>query len=271
MTFTSALVTGGTGFVGSALACALVRSGIRTSLLARPAAKVPAECEAIFIEGLSRDAISPVLTGRRFDVVFHLAAYGVAPSDRDPAQTFGANIAGTDAVVHAAAQTGAGVVVYVGSCSEYRSPVPGQRIDEVAVLGPNRLYGGSKAAAGLWGQALAADRGVSFQWLRLFNVFGPGEASWRLIPALLGKLRAGEPVALSRGDQVRDYLYVDDAVAGIRLAADAALEGKAGPFNLCSGAPITVKDIALSVADALGRPYELLKFGALDYRPDDVV
>jgi nucleoside-diphosphate-sugar epimerase len=224
----------------------------------------------ITISGLSGDEINSALTGRRFDVVFHLAAYGVAPSNRDPVQTFQTNVAGTDAIIHAAAQARAGAVVYLGSCSEYRNPVPGKRINEDAVLGPNRLYGGSKAAAGLWGQALAAEKGVAFQWLRLFNVFGPGEAASRLIPALIKRLRAGEAVALSPGEQVRDFLYVDDAVAGVVLGAKAALEGKIGPFNLCSGTPVKVKEIALAVADALGRPYELLAFGALDYRPDDI-
>jgi nucleoside-diphosphate-sugar epimerase len=199
-----------------------------------------------------------------------LAAYGVAPSDRDPQLTFDANVAGVDAIIHGAAATGAGSIVYLGSCSEYRNPAPGQLVDEDAPIGPDRLYGGSKAAAGLWGQALAAQLGIAFQWLRLFNVFGPGEAASRLIPGLIARLKADETVALSPGEQVRDFLYIDDVATGIQLAAEASLQGWQGPFNLCSGHPIKVRDIALTVADAMGKSHELLGFGQLEYRPDDI-
>jgi UDP-glucose 4-epimerase len=270
MSFDTALVTGGTGFVGAALSWRLAQTGVGTTLLARPGASIPPDCDGVTVPDLSRHAVASALNGRRFDVVFHLAAYGVTPSDRDPRLTFDANVAGTDAVVHAAAEAGARAVVYLGSCSEYRDPLPGQFVVEDAPIGPDRLYGGSKAAAGLWGQALAAQLGVSFQWLRLFNVFGPGEASSRLIPALIARLRADETVALSPGEQVRDFLYIDDALTGILLAAEASLEGRQGPFNLCSGQPVKVKEIALAVADAMGKPYDLLGFGSLSYRPDDI-
>ncbi len=91
-----------------------------------------------------------------------------------------------------------------------------------------------------------------------------------MIPALISRLRTNETVALSPGEQVRDFLYIDDAVTGIILAAEAALQGQYGPFNLCSGNPITVKEIALAVANAMGKPYSLLGFGGLNYRPDDI-
>jgi nucleoside-diphosphate-sugar epimerase len=270
MRFETALLTGGTGFVGTALSRRLAQSGVRTTLLARPGASIPPDCEVVTVADLSRHAVAAAVAGRRFDIVFHLAAYGVAPSDRDPRQTFDANIAGTDAILHAAAETGAGSVVYLGSCSEYRDPAPDRFVEEDAPIGPDRLYGGSKAASGLWGQALAAQLGIAFQWLRLFNVFGPGEAASRLIPALIARLGADDTVDLSPGEQVRDFLYIDDVVTGIILAAEASLCGRLGPFNLCSGQPVKVKEIALAVANAMGKPYDLLGFGHLSYRPDDI-
>jgi nucleoside-diphosphate-sugar epimerase len=186
--------------------------------------------------------------------MFHLAAYGVAPSDRDPSLVFETNVAGTDAVINVAAETGVKSIVYVGSCSEYRHPAPGRRVSEDAPLGSNRLYGGSKVAAGFWGNALADHLGIPFQWLRLFNVFGPGEAASRLIPAIIAHLKVNSIVALSRGDQVRDFLYIDDVIRGIVLAAEASLEGRHGPFNLCSGQPVSVKEVALAVATVMNKP-----------------
>jgi nucleoside-diphosphate-sugar epimerase len=216
-----------------------------------------------------RDTIVRAVAGRKYDVVFHLAAYGVTPGSRDPGITFTTNVAGTDAVVHAAAEVAAQALVYVGSCSEYEEPPIGVLVGEEATLARTGLYGVSKAAAGMWGQALAAHLGVPFQWMRLFNVFGPGEAEHRLIPSILSHLSLEKPVPLSPGEQVRDFLFVEDAVEGLVAAADAALVGRLGPFNLCSGRPIRVKDVALAVADALGKPSELLDFGTLSYRPDE--
>ncbi len=79
----------------------------------------------VSISDLSRHAVASALVGYRFDVVFHLAAYGVAPADRDPRLIFDVNVAGTDTIIHIAAETGAKSVVYLGSCSEYRDLVDG--------------------------------------------------------------------------------------------------------------------------------------------------
>jgi nucleoside-diphosphate-sugar epimerase len=269
MNYSTALVTGGTGFIARSLRRHLSQSGIRTTLLARAGASIPQDCDVVTVRDLSRESVFAALHGLNFDVVFHLAAYGVKPTDRDPATTFSANIGGIDAIVSAAAETGARAIVYLGSCSEYRNPIPGNPLSEDAPLGSTGLYGASKAAAGIWGEALASRLGIPFQWLRLFNVFGPGEGATRLVPALIDRLKIDAPVSLSPGEQVRDFLYIDDAVVGIALAAGAALAGRTGQFNLCSGQPITVREVALAVAAAMGKPSNLLMFGDLDYRPDE--
>jgi nucleoside-diphosphate-sugar epimerase len=269
MNFSTALVTGGTGFIGRELCRHLTQAGIETTILTQAGRTRPDGATVIAAANFERDAIVRAVAGRRYDVVFHLAAYGVTPSSRDPGITFTTNIAGTDAMVHAAAAVGAGALVYVGSCSEYEEPPIGVLIDEEAALARTGLYGASKAAAGMWGQALAAHLGVPFQWMRLFNVFGPGEAEHRLIPSILSHLSLEKPVALSPGEQVRDFLFVEDVVEGLVLAAEAALVGRLGPFNLCSGQPVRVKEVALAAAEALGKPSALLDFGALSYRPDE--
>jgi nucleoside-diphosphate-sugar epimerase len=269
MRFQTALVTGATGFIGRALCRRLLRAGIRVGALTRRVADAPDGTDAIALAGLDESSLGEALAGRRFDVVFHLAAYGVAPSDRDPAAMLRINVAGTDAVLRAAALCEAGAVVYAGSCSEYRTPPQGTFVDEDAPLTTAALYGASKAAGGLWGQAAAGQLGLGFQWLRLFNVFGPGESAHRLIPSIVTSLLRDEPVRLSPGEQVRDFLFIDDVAEAIHLAAEAALAGKLGPFNVCSGSPITVRDLTLAVAEAMNKPATLLDFGALSYRPDE--
>ena len=102
------------------------------------------------------------------------------------------------------------------------------------------------------------ESGIEFAWCRLFYLFGEGEDARRLVPYLRAKLRRGEPVELSSGTQIRDFLDVRDAG---RMIADAALGSMQGPVNICSGKPITVRQIAEKIADEYGRR-DLLRFGA---------
>lgn len=263
------LVTGASGFIGRALTERLVADGHLVTALGRDATRLPAGAAPVLSARLDDEALAAALGALRFDVVYHLAAYGVAPDQRDPDTMFAVNVAGTAAIVRAARRAGARAVVYAGSSAEYREARHGTRIDEDHPLTKTGLYGTSKAVGGLWGGALAAREGIAFQWLRIFGVFGPGEAPHRLLPAIAGKLAGGQTVDLSPGDQIRDFLYVDDAVAGLIRAGEAALRGPGGCYNLCSGIPVSVKDVALAMADAMGRPRDLLRFGALAYRPDE--
>jgi dTDP-6-deoxy-L-talose 4-dehydrogenase (NAD+) len=92
----------------------------------------------------------------------------------------------------------------------------------------------------------------------LFYLHGEGEDDRRLVPYLRSKLAAGEPANLTNGSQVRDFLDVREAG---RLIAGIALANKQGPANVCSGVPITVRQLAEQIADEYGRR-DLLAFGA---------
>ena len=84
------------------------------------------------------------------------------------------------------------------------------------------------------------------------------------MPYLRSKLENGVPAELTRGEQIRDFL--DVAEAG-RMIAEVALSDQIGAVNICSGTPITVRQLAEQIADEYGRR-DLLRFGA---RPDNIV
>ena len=244
----TALVTGAGGFVGRALAARLGGRGWRVIAAGRdPAAS----------------------TGVRIDLAFHCAAYGVNPADRDPAAMFAANVAAAGAWVEAAAAQGARAFVHVGSCSEYGGAANRRPIGEDAALAAADLYGASKAAGGLWARARAAALGLPFLWVRPFGIFGPGEAPHRLLPHLHARLRAGLKAELTPGEQMRDFLHIDDAAAGLAAAGEAALSGFAGECNLCSGRALSVRGFAEAAARAMGADTRLLEFGARGYRPGE--
>ena len=96
-TLRSALVTGGTGFIGRALIRLLLQQGLAVTLLTRAKsgnspAVPPDTCERITFDPSRPETIAQALRGRSFSVVFHLAAAGVNPSDRQPALLTWANV-----------------------------------------------------------------------------------------------------------------------------------------------------------------------------------
>ena len=266
MTFCSALITGASGFIGRRLVNELLERRIRVIALGRASSVLPSGVTPIRTDAFNGPALRAVLSGQKFDVLFHLAAYGVRPDDRDPDMMQAINVAATGAFVEAAAQAGARAVVYAGSCSEYEPGENQRAIDEDSPLTTVGTYGASKVAGGLWGRALAKERGVSFSWIRLFGIYGPGEAPHRLIPDIVGRLQKDEIVSLTPGLQVRDLMFIDDAVRGLVLAAEAALEGYVGPFNLCTGHHVAVGDVARMIARQMGKPEKLLGFAKRPYR-----
>jgi dTDP-6-deoxy-L-talose 4-dehydrogenase (NAD+) len=105
---------------------------------------------------------------------------------------------------------------------------------------------------------------VAFLWCRLFYLFGEGEHPQRLIPYVRARLEAGQPVELTRCEQVRDFLDVAEAAAQI---VEATLGSAVGALNICSGQGTSVRALAERLADQYGRR-DLLRFGA---RPEPAI
>jgi nucleoside-diphosphate-sugar epimerase len=136
-------------------------------------------------------------------------------------------------------------------------------------LFPVSLYGAAKACSHVYGAAFAKLRNIPFCTLRLFGVFGPGEASYRLIPYVISHLRRDTPVDLTGGEQLRDLLYVDDVVEALLLAAKSDALPSGSSYNICSGQGVSIRRVAEEVAEAMNKPKNLLRFGARPYRADE--
>lgn len=99
-------------------------------------------------------------------------------------------------------------------------------------------------------------------WARIFNPFGPGEPSARLIPSVVRVVSSGGSFAAGSGNQLRDYLHVEDVAAALARAAGGGLPG---PLNICSGRGIRLADLMHAAATAAGAPVDRIALGA---RPD---
>jgi nucleoside-diphosphate-sugar epimerase len=271
----SILVTGATGFVGRHLVARLQRDGARVSAIARRADPTLAGIDwRLLPETWAEADIAAALGGGPFDGLIHLAAYGVAPSDRDPAAMFRVNVELTAHLARLAGDAGVKAMVIVGTCAEYDGAAPGGPTPETWPLESAKTYGASKAAGGLWGLAQARAVNLPAAVVRLFHIYGPGERDYRLLPSLALRLARGERVPMSDGAQVRDFVYVHDAVDGLL----AVLNGLATrpeqtawrAVNLATGTGTSVADFARTVCAIAQADPSLLGFGDLPRRPDDI-
>lgn len=269
---TSALVTGASGFIGAHLVSRLLSEGNRVTVLARSPSVLPAEwrdrvrviaCDDFTESSLRRLLNAPVET------VFHLAAYGVKPDHRDIDEMMRINVGLPAALVRLCAEWRASMVM-AGTFSEYRSPSTRALLSEDSPLEQGKLYGSSKAAGGLTASAIANSSGTGFRLLRLFKVYGAGEAPHRLLPALVSGLAKGKRVAISAGTQVLDFVHVDDVVeAMLRADAHGRETGGIATWNVATGRGHSVREFAEHVAAAMKADTSLLGFGAIAMRKDD--
>lgn len=258
------VVTGATGFVGRQIVKALINDNQKVAVVARAQNKeqIPSgisiiETEDLFAESETR--LAKIFQG--VDTLIHAAWYAepgkylTSPLNVDC-------LMGTVRLAQVFAEVGGRRFVGLGTCFEYDLS---QGILSINTpLNPKTLYAACKVSAFQVLNQLLPFKDVEFLWCRLFYLYGEGEDSRRLVPYLKKCLASGEVAELTSGNQIRDFLDVQDAG---KMIADAALCSVQGPLNICSGVPITVRQLAEQVADEFGRR-DLLRFGA---RADNLV
>jgi nucleoside-diphosphate-sugar epimerase len=268
------LLTGGSGFLGMNLARFLKNKNVDVLCIGRHTCPIPG-VNNIHVSSLTFENIDRILIEDKLkiDAILHLAAAGVHPAERDHNTLLEINTVLPAKIVTLGQKHNVKAIVITGSSAEYQEPSEPKRSVETDPLQAHKLYGATKAAGGL----CALSQGIALQvpvgWIRLFNIYGPGEPSHRLFPSILSQLRAKKPVEISAGTQVRDFVYVEDACEGLWSALNALLSGQmsTGAYNLCTGEGHRVKDFALAIAHQLKMDTDLLRFGSLPLRPDDIL
>lgn len=262
------LLTGASGFIGGNFCRYLLGlyPGRPILALVRSQSDLPQGITQIVVQDWSLRGLLTALDGRTCDTIFHLAAYGVRPSQTDASHMLMSNTILPNTMV-ALAKALNGALISVGSNSEYALARQGRAVDEYCPLQTINLYGASKAAGGLISSAYAAACNVPYSHLRLFNVFGPGEPAHRLLPTLTAGLAHGRRVALSDGMQLRDFIHIDDVCKAL-VAASQTVRKLRQPetFNICTGWAHSVRTFAETACDILGGEHHLLGFGDLDRR-----
>jgi len=262
------LVTGGAGFLGSALANRLAHAGHTVRALDDLSAGDPARLDPQVM--LTRGDVSDVpklwtlLQG--VDCVYHLAArVSVPESILYPRDYNAVNVGGTVAVMEAMRDAGVKRVVLTSSGAVYGEQEQ-QPVREGLFPNPGSPYAVSKLAAEHYVRTIGALWGIETVILRVFNAYGPGQslppAHAPVIPQLLKQaLGGGSLVVFGDGRQSRDYVYVEDVVEGLVSAATAKNVDRQ-IINLGSGTDVSVNALVDKIRRVTGRPVEPLHSGA---------
>jgi nucleoside-diphosphate-sugar epimerase len=244
------IVTGGAGFIGSALARGLLREGasevvVIDNLLTGHEENLEEVRSSIDFQRADircYDEIEPLLRGA--DVVFHQAAIPSVPrSIRDPVPSHEVNIDGTFNVLRAAAAGGVRRVVYAASSSAYGDTPVLPKVESMLPR-PKSPYALQKLVGEYYCNIYASVFGVETVALRYFNVYGPRQDpsspySGVLSVFITAILERRAPTIFGDGEQSRDFTYVEDVVAlNLKAARAQGVSGKM--YNGGNGGRVTL-------------------------------
>jgi UDP-glucose 4-epimerase len=248
-------VTGGAGFIGSALVPALAGAGYHVLVVDDLSVGDPMNVERTGAElrkGDVRDLELVTTAARGCDVVFHLAAgAGVIESVTDPLTNFDQNVRGTLSVLEAARQADVPRLVFSSSNAPLgANAYPAREDKPVAPLSP---YGASKAAGEAYCSAYFGAYGMDAVVVRFSNAYGPHSAhKGNVIPLFIRRMRAGEDlVVYGDGDQTRDFVFCEDLAAGLIAAARTPAVG-GQIFQLASGVETSLNRLLELLSAASG-------------------
>ena len=267
----SILVTGGCGFIGTHLVQRLRHERPELPVVNLDALTYAGNLEnhrALegdpghrFIHGDVTDAalLGRVIAENAVDAVIHLAAESHVDRSVESAQAFvRTNVLGTQALLDACREAKVGKVVIASTDEVYGSIAQG-KATEAAPLAPSSPYAASKAAADLLALAAYRTHALPVVITRGSNTYGPFQFPEKLIPLCLRQAEEGAPVPLyGDGQQVRDWLHVEDHCRGLLLALDRGRPGEI--YNLSGGEPRANLALVEALLDLLDRPRSLIRF-----------
>lgn len=247
------LVTGATGFIGSAFAKLALSHGHEIAGLMLPTENPPAQvprCQRMtWIRGTLAELPWKAIEDFKPEACVHFAwiatpgVYLESPENEK-------HLEWSLALARRLKGIGLRQFVGVGTCIEYKitnAPLN----EEHTPVDPTTLYSRCKNALRETLAAEARQDGTGFCWGRVFYPYGVGEHPARLCSSLIQKFRRGEQLVLKTPHSTKDYIYIDDLAAAILVTLGKQFRGT---INWGTGEGISVRRIADTVADMLGRP-----------------
>ena len=228
------LVTGGAGFIGSALASSLLAKGGKVYIIDNLSTgyKLNIPKEATFIEGdFSKDGTISKLNNIRFDVVFHIGGQSSGEiSYEDPEYDLNTNTLSTLKLLQYCVKTGCRKFIYASTMSVYGEVDGQEQFSELDNVNPKSFYAIGKLASEKYMDIFSKQFGIDFVSLRYFNVYGPGQNLDNLKQGMVSIylkqfLDASFDKVIVKGslNRFRDLIYIDDVV---NITVESAINDK---------------------------------------------
>lgn len=266
-----AIVTGATGAVGTALIKELINNNIEVLVFCR--------------EGSARNANIPVnplvqtlycdltelsqvenLTGKTYDVFYHFAWMGTTGDARNDMYLQNQNVRYALDAVGVAKRFGCKRFIGAGSQAEYGRHEGLLKADTPTF--PEMGYGYAKLCAGQMTRDYSHQLDMEHNWIRILSVYGPNDGAQSMVMSTINKLQNGEVPQLTKGEQMWDYLYSEDAARAFRLVGEKGINGKT--YVLGSGKARPLADYIKIIRDEIN-PYAEINLGVVPYAPMQVM
>jgi len=262
------LVTGAAGFVGANMVRRLLKMGLKVHAVVSTSGDLWRIKDVLPQITLHRGDITDetfvrkVMEKVRPDIIYHLAAHGAYPTQKDPKRILLTNVLGTLNLLEALDKIPYKLFVNTGSSSEYGfKEVPMQEDD---FLEPNSYYAVAKAAQSLLAQYTARSKKKPIVTFRLFSVYGPYEEPSRLVPTIIRRCLHGETLTMASPQTARDFIFVEDLLdAYLNIEALQTCGGQI--INLGTGRQTTLKQITKIVL-GLTRSKSQVHWNAMESR-----
>jgi nucleoside-diphosphate-sugar epimerase len=265
-----ALVTGGTGFVGSNLVRRLVAIGWEVHAIVRPDSdlKVLDSCIdkiSLHAHDGSTENLVTIMSAAKPEVVFHLASLFLsAHTPKDVAQLITSNILFSSQLLEAMKESGVTSLVNTGTSWQHY---------ENKDYSPVNLYAATKQSFEAILEYYVETASLKAVTLKLFDTYGPDDPRPKLFHLMEKTAASQSTLAMSPGEQLIDLVYIDDVIDAYLLAGDHVLSDSYtghSKFAVSSGKPIKLKQLVQKYSEVTGKVISV-EWGARPYRSREVM
>ena len=264
----TAVVTGPTGAVGTALCQKLLSEGFKVFAVCREGSarekNIPAEAERVYCDLKDISTLPEKI--EKADVFYHLAWENTVGAGRNDMLSQTENIKYTLLAVKAAAALGCESFIGAGSQAEYGRHSEPLRADTPCF--PENGYGMAKLCAGQMSRGMCRELNMRHVWARILSVYGPCDGERSLISLIIRTQKSGEDTPLTKGEQMWDYIFSYDAAEALYLMYKNGRDGAVYPLG--SGDIRPLSEYVGEVKAAVGGKGKLL-LGEIPYGKEQVM
>lgn len=266
-----AIVTGATGAVGTALINELINNNIEVLVFCRKGSKrnvnipVNSLVQTMYCDLAELSQIQNT-TSKTYDVFYHFAWMGTTGEMRNDMYLQNQNVRHALDAVGAAKRFGCHTFIGAGSQAEYGRVEGVLKPDTPAF--PEMGYGIAKLCAGQMTREYAHQLGMKHIWMRILSVYGPNDGAQSMVMSTINKLQNSEIPRFTKGEQMWDYLFSEDAGRAFRLVGEKGIDGKV--YVLGSGQAQPLADYIKVIRDVVA-PNGQIELGAIPYAPKQVM